>query len=77
MLSGCLPAVLLRSPKMRQLVDELGIAACGSLDSLSSDGISAGVEALLESAEDVRAGLGRAHERLRARAALNLPPELR
>jgi polysaccharide pyruvyl transferase WcaK-like protein len=75
-LCGCPPAILVRSAKMQQLVDELGIASCGNLDSLSAEGIYGVVEAFLESAEDVGAGLGRARERLRARASLNLSREL-
>jgi polysaccharide pyruvyl transferase WcaK-like protein len=75
-LCGCPPAILVRSAKMQQLVDELGIASCGDLDSLSSEGIFGAVSALMESGEDVSERLLRARERLRARASLNFPREL-
>jgi len=71
-LAGSLPALVVRSAKMQQLVDDLGIPSCGALDSLSAEAISGRVAALLESAEALRGGLAEARSRLSARASLNL-----
>jgi polysaccharide pyruvyl transferase WcaK-like protein len=72
-LAGAPPAVMARSAKMRQLVEELGLPSCGGMDSLNAEGIAEAVNALLASPEPVRAALRAARERLAARASRNLP----
>jgi polysaccharide pyruvyl transferase WcaK-like protein len=71
-LAGCLPALLVRSAKMQQLVDELGVRSCGGLDSLTALDVSRAVADLLASADQIRTALRAARDRLAARAATNL-----
>jgi polysaccharide pyruvyl transferase WcaK-like protein len=71
-LAGCPPALVVRSAKMQQLVDELQVPYCGGVDALSPEGIAEGVAALLDSDREVRAALVEARSRLAARASENL-----
>jgi polysaccharide pyruvyl transferase WcaK-like protein len=75
-LAGCPPAVMVRSAKMRQLVEELELPSCGGMDSLTAEGIARAVTAPLTSPEPTRAALRAARERLAARASRNLPQAL-
>jgi len=75
-LAGAAPALLVRSAKMQQLVDELGIPSCGALDSLSAEGISLAVAGLLDSEAAVAGALAEARARMAGRASLNLSQAL-
>ena len=75
-LAGCLPAVVVRSEKMRQLAGELEVPGCGALEPAVAERIAGCLEALLDSAAGTREALRRARLRLAARAARNLPPGL-
>jgi polysaccharide pyruvyl transferase WcaK-like protein len=75
-LAGCPPALVARSAKMQQLVDELGLPHCGGMDSLTPEGIAPAVNALLTSPELTRATLRAARDRLAARDSRNLPQAL-
>jgi polysaccharide pyruvyl transferase WcaK-like protein len=70
-LAGSLPAIVVRSAKMQQLVDELGLPSCGALDTLSGEALAERVLSLLRAEAPLRAALAESRARLAERAAGN------
>jgi polysaccharide pyruvyl transferase WcaK-like protein len=71
-LAGSVPLTLARSAKMTDLLDDLGGAAAGTLDSVDADALADDLMRVLADGAAERAGLQAARGRLAARAARNL-----